>query len=130
MAREQFQTLTEPMYYILLALTEERYGYEIMQIITDRTKGRVVVGPGTLYTLLGRFQKEGIIKQVSDDGRRKTYILTKSGRELLLEEHNRLKMLVEDGDRVFNINKDHKEDIELTEEPAVKWKKHKNDILF
>ncbi|WFA08242.1 helix-turn-helix transcriptional regulator [Tissierella sp. Yu-01] len=102
MARVQFQTLTEPMYYILLSLTEERYGYEIMQTITDRTKSRVVVGPGTLYTLLGRFQKEGIIEQVSDDGRRKTYVLTKSGRELLLEEHTRLKMLVEDGEKVLS----------------------------
>lgn len=102
MAREQFQTLTEPMYYILLSLNEERYGYEIMQVITDKTEGRVVVGPGTLYTLLGRFQKEGIIDQVSDDGRRKTYILTDNGRDLLMEEYNRLKMLVDNGTSVIN----------------------------
>ena len=31
MAREQFQTLTEPMYYILLALTEECCGVDIME---------------------------------------------------------------------------------------------------
>ena len=54
MAREQFQNLTEPMYYILLALIEERHGYEVMRIISDRTKGRVKVGPGTLYALLSR----------------------------------------------------------------------------
>ena len=104
MARQQFQTLTEPMYYILLALTKERYGYEVMQVIAEKTNSRVVVGPGTLYTLLGKFQKEGIIKQVSDDGRRKTYILTNSGKEMLLEEYNRLKMLVKDGDNIFKSN--------------------------
>lgn len=104
MAREQFQNLTEPMYYILLSLTEERHGYEIMQTITEKTHGRVVVGPGTLYTLLARFQKEGIINQVSDDGRRKTYILTDGGKDLLMEEYNRLKMLVEDGKTMEGYN--------------------------
>ena len=29
MAREQFQTLTEPMYYILIALSEECCGVDI-----------------------------------------------------------------------------------------------------
>ena len=92
------------MYYILLSLTEERHGYEIMQTITEKTHGRVVVGPGTLYTLLARFQKEGIINQVSDDGRRKTYILTDGGKDLLMEEYNRLKMLVEDGKTMEGYN--------------------------
>ena len=31
MAREQFQTLTEPMYYILIALSEECCGVDIME---------------------------------------------------------------------------------------------------
>ena len=31
MAREAFQTLSEPMYYVLLSLTEERYGAQIME---------------------------------------------------------------------------------------------------
>ena len=31
MAREQFQTLTEPMYYILLALTRECCGVDIVE---------------------------------------------------------------------------------------------------
>lgn len=101
MARERFQTLTEQMYYILLSLTEERYGYEIMQTISDQTSGRVKIGPGTLYALLSRFEKEELIKQVSDDGRRKTYIISEDGRKLLSEEYTRLRMLVEDGSRVL-----------------------------
>ena len=35
MAREQFQTLTEPMYYILLALTEECCGVDIMEKVRE-----------------------------------------------------------------------------------------------
>ena len=129
MPREQFQNLTEPMYYILLALTEERHGYEVMQIISEKTKGRVKVGPGTLYALLSRFQKEDIIRQISDDGRRKTYILTKTGRELLEGEYDRLKKLVDDGaDLLMKVI--------IEEEPVyipdqrIKKKRRNNDILF
>ena len=39
MAREQFQTLTEPMYYILLALTEECCG-EGPEDFRRQSKGR------------------------------------------------------------------------------------------
>lgn len=132
MSREQLQNLTEPMYYILLALVEERYGYEIMQLISEKTEGRVAVGPGTLYSLLSRFQKEEIIRPVSDDGRRKTYILTIEGRRLLEEEFNRLKRLVEDGSRAFNIvnTKQEEQVIVKSEELKAIKKRRNNDILF
>lgn len=97
MAREQLKTLTEPMYYVLLALTEERHGYGIMQCITEMTEGRVAVGAGTLYTLLGRFEKEDIIKQVREEDRKKIYVLTPKGKILLNEEYKRLCQLVADG---------------------------------
>ncbi|MFA5576630.1 MAG: helix-turn-helix transcriptional regulator [Tissierellaceae bacterium] len=101
MAREQLQNLTEPMYYILLALTEERHGYEVMQIIEEMTGARVLVGPGTLYALLARFEAEKIISQVSKEGRRKNYLITAEGRELLDRELARLRSLIEDGERIL-----------------------------
>lgn len=97
MARKEFQTLTEQMYYILLALLRPHHGYEIMQVVSDLSGGRVEVGAGTLYALLGRFEREGFIVQVESDGRRRVYRLTKEGRKLLEEEYNRLKLLVEQG---------------------------------
>ena len=51
MAREQFQTLTEPMYYILMALIDERCGVDIMSAVDEISNGRVKVGPGTLYAV-------------------------------------------------------------------------------
>lgn len=99
MAREQLQTLTESMYYVLLTLTAPKHGYEIMREIEGLTGGRVRVGAGTLYALLSRFEKEKIIVQVSDDGRRKTYRLSQKGREILQTEFHRLQQLVEDGKR-------------------------------
>lgn len=98
MAREQLQTLTEPMYYILLSLYEENYGYEIMESVKAISNNRIEVGPGTLYPILARFEKEDIIKLVSSEGRRKNYIITGLGKSLLDEELNRLRTLVLDGE--------------------------------
>lgn len=77
------------MYYILLALLTENHGYGIMQTVEKLTDGRVVIGAGTLYSLLGRFEKEGFIEQTAERERRKIYVITESGRKILQEEYNR-----------------------------------------
>ena len=100
MAREQFQTLTEPMYYILLALTEECCGVDIMEKVRKISGGIVKVGPGTLYAMLSKFEKNQIIRLTGEENRRKSYIITEAGRKMLLEEYERLKIMVEDG-RIF-----------------------------
>ena len=100
MAREQFQTLTEPMYYILLALTEECCGVDIMEKVRKISGGRVKVGPGTLYAMLSKFEKNQIIRLIGEENRRKSYIITDVGKEMLLEEYERLRIMAEDG-RVY-----------------------------
>lgn len=97
MAREQFQTLTEPMYYILLALTEECCGVDIMEKVKTISHGRVLVGPGTLYAMLAKFEENGVIRLTASEGRRKSYVITDMGREMLKKEFERLKIMVEDG---------------------------------
>ena len=97
MAREQFQTLTEPMYYILLTLTEECCGVDIMEKVKVISRGRVLVGPGTLYAMLAKFEENGVIRMTTSEGRRKSYIITEIGREMLQKEYDRLKIMVEDG---------------------------------
>ncbi len=101
MARKQLQNLTEPMYYVLLCLREPLHGYGIMKQIDDMTDGRVKVGPGTLYNLIARFEKEEIVRQVSSTRKKKTYVLTDKGQFLLDEEWQRLKQLVRDGERIL-----------------------------
>lgn len=97
MAREQFQTLTEPMYYILLALTEECCGVDIMEKVKQISHGRVLVGPGTLYAMLAKFEENGVIRLTASEGRRKSYVITDKGYAMLKEEYQRLKTMVEDG---------------------------------
>ncbi|NLJ79102.1 MAG: PadR family transcriptional regulator [Tissierellia bacterium] len=89
------------MYYILLSLREKRHGYEIMQYIEKLTDGRVKVGPGTLYSLLSRFEEDGYIEMVSDDDNRKTYLITDLGDEVLNKEIGRLRLLLKDASRVI-----------------------------
>ena len=97
MAREQFQTLTEPMYYILLTLTEECCGVDIMEKVKEISHGRVLVGPGTLYAMLSKFEENGVIKMTTSEGRRKSYIITEGGRKMLQKEYDRLMIMVKDG---------------------------------
>lgn len=99
MAREQFQSLTEQMYYILLALIEPRCGVDISQKAAEISGGRLEIGPGTLYTLLAKFEAEGMIREVGHDGRKRYYQVTRKGRQMLEDEYGRLKHLVEEGRR-------------------------------
>ncbi|WP_342599047.1 PadR family transcriptional regulator [Psychrobacillus sp. FSL H8-0483] len=89
--------MTEAMYYVLLALVNPNHGYSLMNTITEISRGRVEMGPGTLYGVLSRIQKEGLITLSEDDGRRKTYTITADGKEALRNEYNRLVALVDDG---------------------------------
>ena len=101
MAREQLQTLTEPMYYILLALTRECCGVDIMEKVKDLSHGRVTVGPGTLYAMLAKFEEKDIIRLTASEGRRKSYVITAQGREELSKEFLRLKQMVCDGENLI-----------------------------
>ncbi|HJA67624.1 MAG TPA: PadR family transcriptional regulator [Candidatus Mediterraneibacter cottocaccae] len=96
MAREQFQTLTEPMYYILLALMQECCGVDIMEKVKQISKGRVRVGPGTLYAMLAKFEENGVIRKTAEEGRRKSYIITEQGKDMLREEYRRLITMTKD----------------------------------
>ena len=63
-----------------------------------KTNGRVRLGPGTLYTLLGKFQEEGLIRETEIQGRKRSYQITDAGRAAFQEELARLRTCVEDGE--------------------------------
>lgn len=91
--------LTQPMYYILLSLREERHGYEIMQYVEWLTEKRVTIGPGTLYSLLSRFENDAYIRMVSQKDNKKTYLITDLGTKVLNEDIKRLERLLNDSKR-------------------------------
>ena len=89
--------MTEANYYILLALMKPGHGYGMMQRIKELSVGRIEMGPGTLYGVLTRMHKEGLIILTGEDGRRKNYEITEEGKKALHAEYERLKLLVHDG---------------------------------
>ena len=92
--------LTEPMFYVLMSfLKRDMCGTEITEFVARKTRDRVRLGPGTLYTLLGKFQEEELIQETEVDGRKRTYRITERGRALYRQELSRLKLCVEDGER-------------------------------
>ena len=103
MAREQFQTLTEPMYYILLALLREVCGVDIMARVEEISGGRVKVGPGTLYAMLQKFEENDLIERTAEEGRKKWYRITPRGQKMLMEEMERLRRQIADGERFMDL---------------------------
>lgn len=91
--------MTEAMYYLLLALLRPAHGYLLMQQVSQVSGGRVAMGPGTLYGLLGKLEKAGLIQVQQEDQRRKTYALTPAGLQALRQEYERLRRMVADGEQ-------------------------------
>ena len=99
MPKRAMESMTESMFYTLMALTSgPRCGTEIAAFVKKLTEGRVVLGPGTLYTILSRFLEVGYLRETSTEGRKRTYALTGEGRRAYEEELSRLKRRLEDAE--------------------------------
>lgn len=100
MAKKALETLTETMFYVLMSfLKREQCGAEVAEFVERKTEGRVRMGPGTLYTILGKFQEEGLLEETAVEGRKRTYRLTGKGRALYDEEVARLRQCLRDAER-------------------------------
>lgn len=99
MAKKAFEGLTESMYYILMAFSKgEMCGTDVTQYIENKTKGRVKIGPGTLYTILARFEEEKIIEETAVEGRKRIYRITERGTQMYQDELTRLKTCILDSE--------------------------------
>ncbi len=94
-AIKKYIPMTETMFFILLSLQQEQHGYGIMLHTKNITNKRITLGAGTIYNSLSRLEKDGLIKTVSEDDRKKTYIATKLGKTILKIEAKRLIELCE-----------------------------------
>lgn len=99
------QALTEAVYYILLSLTQPLHGYGIMQNVEQLSNGRVKLAAGTLYGAINTLlEKEWIIAVSEEKGsRKKEYLITEQGKEMLRAEIIRLKELIENGNRILEV---------------------------
>ena len=99
MPRKAFDTLSEPMFYVLMALRRRTLcGVDIVEWIRCKTDGRMALGPGTLYTILAKLTEEDMIHEVSVEGRRRSYEISEKGLQMYKVECERLRRCVADVD--------------------------------
>ncbi len=95
---EQILPLTPAVFHILLALAGgSKHGYGIMKTVEEITRGKVTMGPGTLYGTIKRMLKAGLIEESGeqpdadlDVERRRYYRLTPFGKQVLKAESERI----------------------------------------
>ena len=97
MAKETLEILTESMFYVLMALLKQpKCGTEIAQFDLEKTKKRVEIGPGTLYTILSKFEQSEYIEEIAVEGRKRTYQITDIGKKAYVKEKSRLYQMLDD----------------------------------
>jgi DNA-binding PadR family transcriptional regulator len=71
---------------ILLLLAEQpRHGYEILTEISDRSDGRWQPSPGSIYPVLKRLARDGLVRPEHENGKR-IFTLTDEGRTVVETE--------------------------------------------
>ena len=91
--------LTEGVYLILISMLNPCHGYAVMQNIESLTSGRVTLGAGTLYGAINTLLEKEWICAVkhSTESRKKEYVITPLGKEVLQREMMRLGELLKIG---------------------------------
>lgn len=89
------------VFEILLMLNEApRHGYGIMKEVGERTGGRTILGPGTLYRTLKEMRNLNLVEPASSsperesDERRFYYEITPFGQRVAAAEATRMEALV------------------------------------
>lgn len=94
--------LTEVTLYILLALYNPNHGYGIMQFVEEKTNGRLILGAGTLYGAINTLVDKKWIQLVSEEKKKKNYLITELGKEIVSKELKRLNDVLELANQVVN----------------------------
>lgn len=95
------EQLTEPGYYILLALLVPMHGYAITKYVEELSEGEMKIGPATLYTMLKKMQVQDYISLAGEEGRRKIYKLTEKGSSVIRKEKDRRYKMAIQGIKAF-----------------------------
>lgn len=91
--RKVYVPMTETGFYILYCLQEPNHGYGIVQMVDKLTEGEIRLAPGTMYGSLSKMEKDGLIRFVKEEDKRKIYVITELGIEVLELELKRIKRL-------------------------------------
>ena len=85
--------MTETGFYNLLCFREESHGYNVIRKVEELTDGEIRISPGTMYGSLSKMEKDGLIRFVREEEKRKIYCITDLGREVLDLDMKRIERL-------------------------------------
>ena len=91
--KKVYVPMTETAFYILLCLREPNHGYGIVQTVEKLTDGAIRLAPGTMYGSLSKMEKDGVIRFIREEDKRKIYKITDLGEEVLALEIKRIERL-------------------------------------
>ena len=91
--KKVYVPMTETAFYILLCLREPNHGYGIVQTVEKLTDGAIRLAPGTMYGSLSKMEKDGVIRFIREEDKRKIYKITSLGEEVLALEIKRIERL-------------------------------------
>jgi DNA-binding PadR family transcriptional regulator len=95
--------LSPSFFHFLLSLGEgERHGYALKREISQRTDGKLELGPGMLYGSVNKMLELGLVEESADrpdphldDERRRYYRITNYGRKVAQAEAARMRELAQ-----------------------------------
>ena len=91
--KKVYVPMTETAFFILFCLREPNHGYGVVQTVERLTEGAVRLAPGTMYGSLSKMEKDGVIRFIREEDKRKIYQITELGRELLQLDLKRIARL-------------------------------------
>ncbi len=91
--KKVYVPMTETAFYILLCLREPNHGYGVVQTVEKLTDGAIRLAPGTMYGSLSKMEKDGVIRFIREEDKRKIYKITDLGEEVLAIEIKRIERL-------------------------------------
>jgi DNA-binding PadR family transcriptional regulator len=91
--RRIYVPMTESGFYILYCLQTPQHGYGISQQVRKMTGGEVVISAGTMYGTLSKMENDGLIVFYGEEDKRKLYVITELGQEVLETELKRIERL-------------------------------------
>lgn len=91
--KKVYVPMTETGFYILLCLQSPNHGYGVVQMVERMTEGEIRLSPGTMYGSLSKMEKDKLIQFVREEEKRKLYVITELGTEVLQLEKKRIKRL-------------------------------------
>jgi len=69
------------------------HGYNVGKKVKEMTNGEVTISPGTMYGSLSKMEKDGLIIFVREEEKRKLYIISELGKQILHIEMKRIERL-------------------------------------